>query len=228
MLRFRRVLVIAPQFRNLYVSVRNASSCCNENACKCWKCGRPLGCCTLFCKQKDCGIIQRVETECNYFELLDMPTDIDIDLNQLESSFKDKQKKLHPDMYTTKSEQEQEASNTSSSTINQAYQVLKHPLERSRYLLSLHGIKLFEEGKTLQNSSFLMEIFMRREELEETLSLSLLASQRKRTKEEVKLVWGEMQEALREREREGEGAGASSGVLTQHRRSVLRKHLGVQ
>ncbi len=51
--------------------------------------------------------------------------------------------------------------------INDAYQVLKHPISRAEYLLSEQGVDIRGEQQTLQDPMFLMEQMELREELEE-------------------------------------------------------------
>ena len=40
---------------------------------------------------------------------------------------------------------------------NEAYQTLKNPLSRARYLLHLHGVDIQEESNTAMSAEFLME-----------------------------------------------------------------------
>ena len=54
--------------------------------------------------------------------------------------------------------------------INAAYQSLKSPLERGRYLLKLSGIALDDEKDTQMDPAFLMEQMELREQLEEALT----------------------------------------------------------
>lgn len=51
-------------------------------------------------------------------------------------------------------------------TINQAYQTLKHPLKRAEYMLSLCGFDLANEQHTLRDTAFLIEQLELREELD--------------------------------------------------------------
>lgn len=55
-----------------------------------------------------------------------------IDTIALENGYKNAQKVLHPDMFSTKSNLERDASNETSSTVNQAYQVT-NTAEQSLY-----------------------------------------------------------------------------------------------
>ena len=51
--------------------------------------------------------------------------------------------------------------------INDAYQVLKHPISRAEYLLAENGSDIRAEQQTMQDPMFLMEQMELREELEE-------------------------------------------------------------
>lgn len=148
------------------------STCCTTGCC-CWKCGNTVGCCSLFCSEKNCQAIQPLKNndDCNYFELLEMPMTFSIDPTLLENNFKMKQKKIHPDLFATKTNEEQIASSISSSTINQAYQVLKKPTDRAQYLLKLKGINVFDENSAYENPKLMIEMFELREAVDELESL---------------------------------------------------------
>lgn len=94
----------------------------------------------------------------NYFELMNLPVNFDIDTNQLDTTFRQLQSQYHPDTQTNV------ASNTqtflpsipvlanlnaeqSSAVINQAYQTLKFADSRATHLLELVG-----QGEHLQDS----------------------------------------------------------------------------
>lgn len=103
----------------------------------------------------------------NYFELFDIETSFDINLNDLESRFRKLQKEFHPDRFVSVSEQERRIAMQVTAQINQAYQVLLKPLSRGSYLLELEGIKINEETDTKMDTSFLMEQMELREQLSE-------------------------------------------------------------
>lgn len=58
-----------------------------------------------------------------------------MDVNKLEQSFKQLQRLLHPDKFSKSSDKEQEYSTSHSSLINHAYQTLKNPQQRAKYML---------------------------------------------------------------------------------------------
>jgi molecular chaperone HscB len=92
------------------------------------------------------------------------------------------QKALHPDNFGSASESQQELSATHSALINRAYNTLKDPLKRAKYLLRLKGrgdIFSEDEGSgssggggglsrlTLSDPMMLMEVMETREAVEE-------------------------------------------------------------
>ena len=85
----------------------------------------------------------------------------------LECKFKGLQSKLHPDKFGLCSRKEQEASLASSSTVNQAYQLLRCDAERAKYLLRLvFGVDL-EESRRSNDSQFMAQVFELRERIED-------------------------------------------------------------
>jgi molecular chaperone HscB len=59
----------------------------------------------------------------NAFQLFHLDQRYFIDTNALDMQYKSVQKRLHPDMFVNKPNDERDASNETSSTVNQAYQV---------------------------------------------------------------------------------------------------------
>jgi len=98
-----------------------------------------------------------------------------LDEKLLDNVYKDLQKKFHPDKYATKSYEEKHISSINSSLVNEAYQVMKSPIERARYILNLNNIKILEEeNKSIDkdkviDSSLMMEMFTIRERIEDSI-----------------------------------------------------------
>ena len=103
----------------------------------------------------------------DYFSLFGLPAHYHVDTQALATRFQDLQRQNHPDKFASASEAEQLAAVQRSSTINQAWQTLRHPLPRAEYLLSLHGFDLASEQHTVRDTAFLMEQLELREELDE-------------------------------------------------------------
>jgi molecular chaperone HscB len=108
----------------------------------------------------------RSELEKNYFELFGLSPQFTVDLPDLASRYRELQKKFHPDKFASSSDSERRMASQMAAQINAAYQSLKSPLERGRYLLKLSGIELDDEKDTQMNPAFLMEQMELREQLE--------------------------------------------------------------
>ena len=61
-----------------------------------------------------------------------------------------------------------------SALVNAAYQTLRHPLERVKYLLSLHGIEVLSEAGTISDPELLMEVMEIRDEISTCTSSEVL------------------------------------------------------
>jgi molecular chaperone HscB len=90
--------------------------------------------------------------------LLFRPTSYDVSEKELDGHFRGLQAQLHPDKFTLRSETEQTFSYQHASTVNQAYQTLKDPIKRARYLLELNGMKLDDETDKITDPELLMEV----------------------------------------------------------------------
>ena len=116
----------------------------------------------------------------NYFELFNLPVSFDVDLSTLPQTYQQLQRLTHPDRFASGSEQQKLVAIQKNAQVNDAYSVLKSPLSRAEYLLSLRGIDLQHEQKTIKDAAFLMQQMEWREELseisEQTDPLSALES----------------------------------------------------
>lgn len=137
----------------------------------CWKCGNLLNGDKelFFC---GCGVIQPPSREINYFELMDIETNFEVDAKQLHNKFRRLQSFLHPDKFTLKSKQEKEFSEEQSSLVNKAFNTLQKPLSRGLYMLKLHGFSI--EGENHMDSEFLMDMMELNESVEDANTLKAL------------------------------------------------------
>ncbi|KAI9003202.1 HSCB C-terminal oligomerization domain-containing protein, partial [Gaertneriomyces semiglobifer] len=93
----------------------------------------------------------------------------DIDEKKMKRRFLQVQRDVHPDGFGRKSKTEQQCADLQSSLLNKAFQTLRDPLSRAKYLLSLNHLSLAEhEG--LSDPHLLMEVMEIREALEEASS----------------------------------------------------------
>jgi len=93
----------------------------------------------------------------NYFELFGLPVGFRIDLTDLSSRYRELQRNLHPDRYAGGSDTERRLSVQMTALVNEAYRVLKDPLQRGRYMLALRGVDTDAETDTAMAPEFLME-----------------------------------------------------------------------
>lgn len=104
-------------------------------------------------------------TPCHY-ALFDIQPAFDLDLERLSSRYRELARKVHPDRFADAGESEQRHALEQSANLNEAYQTLKSPSRRARYLLMLRGEEMPLEA-TVQDPAFLMQQMQWREELEE-------------------------------------------------------------
>ena len=74
----------------------------------------------------------------NYFELFNLSEKFEIDSEELQENYRSIQKEIHPDRFATSTENEKIQSMIKSTHVNDAYQTLKSPIKRAKYILSLH------------------------------------------------------------------------------------------
>ena len=131
----------------------------------CEKCGAILVS-HLFCFS--CNIIQTFPGEINYFETLGIPLTFEVNSTELEESYQNLSLELHPDFYSSAPESEKRLSESATAILNTAYNSLKEPTSRAKYLVHLlsKNIKL-DEGSLPEG--FLGEMFFLQEELDEML-----------------------------------------------------------
>ncbi len=103
----------------------------------------------------------------NYFELFGLKQIFNIDLTTLENNFRKIQSESHPDRFVTAESAEKLKSMQLATLTNEAYQTLKHPALRAKYLLELQGITAISETNTAMPADFLMQQMEWREALED-------------------------------------------------------------
>ncbi|EGU59835.1 co-chaperone HscB [Vibrio nigripulchritudo ATCC 27043] len=108
----------------------------------------------------------------DHFELFGISRQFDLDVTTLSTQFRELQRQFHPDKFATSSERDRLMAVQKAAQINDAFQVLKQPISRAEYLLSLKGVDIRNEQNTMQDPMFLMEQMELREALEEIESSS--------------------------------------------------------
>jgi molecular chaperone HscB len=101
--------------------------------------------------------MQSPELSQDYFELLGLNPAFDIDPALLHAAQQRLQASHHPDRYVGSSDQDKRLSVQIASRVNQAYETLRDPVKRSRYLLEINGANLPDDSATTADTEFLME-----------------------------------------------------------------------
>nr|XP_043609721.1 iron-sulfur cluster co-chaperone protein HscB homolog [Erigeron canadensis] len=138
------------------------SSSSESSFSSCWNCKRDRA--FLFCES--CGSIQPVDHSVDYFTIFGLERKFNIDDRTLEGTYKNWQKKLHPDLVHTKSKEDREYAAEQSARVIDAYTTLRKPLLRAIYIMRLEGIEVDEE-QTVSEPELLGEIMEIREAVEE-------------------------------------------------------------
>lgn len=102
----------------------------------------------------------------NYFELFGIPPKFDVDPVALHGAQQRLQANCHPDRFANASSREKRLSVQTAAWVNQAFDTLRDPVKRSRYLLELEGAELPDDSATTSDGAFLMEQLELREALE--------------------------------------------------------------
>ena len=100
----------------------------------------------------------------NYFELFEIPVQLQVDQSVLPRKYFELSRRYHPDFFVNGTGEEQAQALERSAQLNKAFQTFRHPDETIRYVLSLKGL-LEEEEKYNLPPDFLMEVM----ELNESL-----------------------------------------------------------
>jgi molecular chaperone HscB len=103
----------------------------------------------------------------NHFEIFGLEPGFEVDTDQLAERYRELQRAVHPDRFASGTDQEKRLAVQRTAQVNEAYQTLKQPLERARYLLQLNGIDINSETDTTVDAEFLMEQMELRERLAE-------------------------------------------------------------
>lgn len=101
-----------------------------------------------------------------YFTLFNLPAGFDIDSEALERTYHVLAAQFHPDKFAAASVFEQKQAVMMASTLNEAYRVLKNPIDRAAYLLKQHGI----DADAPEHTAFAPEFLMQQMEWRETLA----------------------------------------------------------
>src|ERR1700741_1656151 len=103
----------------------------------------------------------------NHFELFNLPQQFAVDAGALDSAYRDVQGRVHPDKFINANDAEKRVAMQWATRANEAYQTLKNPQQRAKYMCELNGVDLQIESNTAMPMAFLMQQMEWREELAE-------------------------------------------------------------
>jgi molecular chaperone HscB len=93
----------------------------------------------------------------DFFSLFELPRVFRLNVSELDTRFREVQARVHPDRFAQAGDAERRLSMQWATQANEAYQTLKKPLERAKYLLHLAGHDIKAESNTAMPADFLME-----------------------------------------------------------------------
>lgn len=93
----------------------------------------------------------------NFFDLFGLTPSFQLDMVALEGKYRDIQSQVHPDRFAHADEAQKRLSMQWATFANEAYQTLKQPISRARYLLQMQGVDTEEESNTAMPADFLMQ-----------------------------------------------------------------------
>lgn len=165
----------------------------------------------------------------DYFELFDLEPGFSIDLEQLALRFRELQREAHPDRFANATAQEKRISVQQAALINEAYQALKTPLSRGRYLLESLGARL-DETDTRMDPAFLMEQMELREGLAAVNAsddpFARLESMRERIEGMEREMVTRLQQLLDDKENRRDPAALEKGVQLVRKMQFMQRLLG--
>ncbi len=103
----------------------------------------------------------------NHFELFGLAPAFQIDAGMLETAYREFQGRMHPDRFAQAADVERRLALQWATRANEAYRILRHPLERASYLLRLRDIETLTETDTAMPRDFLLRQMEARETLGE-------------------------------------------------------------
>jgi molecular chaperone HscB len=93
----------------------------------------------------------------DHFQLFGLPRAYRLDMPSLESAYRALQSQYHPDRAAALADTDKRFALQAATQVNEAFQTLKSPLARGRYLLALAGVDTQEETNTAMPVDFLMQ-----------------------------------------------------------------------
>jgi molecular chaperone HscB len=145
----------------------------------------------------------------DHFSLFGLPRAQGVDVDRLDALYREIQAKVHPDKHAHLPDTERRMAMQWATHVNEAYQTLRDPLKRARYLLHLAGHDIGLESNTAMPAEFLMAQMDLREqvvEAKEAGDIDALDALHRRLRKEIGGERALLQEALDAKRHDEAGA----------------------
>lgn len=159
----------------------------------------------------------------NYFMSFDLDPAFNIGFEDLEQRYEQLMTICHPDRFAAAPAFEQRAAAKRAADINEAFNVLRHPVSRAGHLLQLSGIDLPALERQPAAPEFLFEQIMLREKVQEYPSLA--ADEAAELMSEIGAAYLSTQEKFVEHYEAGDIAAASASWVEFHFQQKLSDEL---
>ncbi|CAK9059606.1 unnamed protein product [Durusdinium trenchii] len=116
---------------------------------------------------------------------------------EVDSSYKDLQRLLHPDRHVAGTEEQRELADSHSAHVNEAAAVLRSPLRRAQYWMELNGQKILLEEQRIEDMQTMMEVMETSEELDAAKTQSEVDGLRQRNRSKIESVESELSEIFK-------------------------------
>ena len=143
----------------------------------------------------------------NHFELFGLAPAFAVESEALERSYREIQSRVHPDRFAHAGDAERRASLQWTTRVNEAYRILKDPVQRARHILELHGVDVAFETNTAMPPEFLMQQMELRETLESAKDAAALDALRRDLHKSRELLEKQIGEAIDEKKDYAGAAG---------------------
>lgn len=202
---------------------------------QCWNCGEhspsQKAARSLFCQF--CNSLQAPSPD--YYRFFGLPKTLAIDSDNLQRTFYQMSRLLHPDRYGRRPERERNYSLEATAILNDGYRTLRDPVRRAEYILNENGFHVGEQRSNEVPPELLEEVFELNMMLDELKSgdesvVGQLGEARQRFLAMLSEIDGELDTAFRDHDSAPEGESRLQilktirGIL--HRRRYIQNLVG--